>query len=208
MEIITALNWRYAVKKFDKSRKVPAETVEKLIEAVRLTPTSLGMQPFRLVVVEDRALLASLDEHCWGQIQPGTCSHLFVLATLKTIDTAYIDKMVNMAIAERDLGDKGQRLRDMVQGFLGRQTEEETARWAAKQAYIGLGQLMTVAAVEGIDTCPMEGFLPAQVDAALGLADKDLQSVLLCPIGYRAEDDHHQHYKKLRVPTSEFTIRI
>jgi len=208
MEIIEALNWRYAVKKFDKNRKVPAETAEKLIEAVRLTPTSFGMQPFRLIVVEDRELLESLDEHCWGQVQPGTCSHLFVLATLNTIDAAYIDKMVDHVIAERDLGEKGEGLRGVIQGFLARMTEEETATWAAKQAYIGLGELMTAAAVEGVDTCPMEGFVPAKVDGALGLPDKDLKSVLLCPIGYRAEDDHYQHFKKLRLPADEFTIRI
>ena len=208
MEIIEALNWRYATKKFDKSKKVPAETVEKLIEAVRLTPTSFGMQPFRLIVVEDRALLESLDEHCWGQIQPGTCSHMFVLATLNTIDAAYIDKMVDTAIAERDLGEKGEGFRGVVQGFLARQTEEQVALWAAKQAYVGLGQLMTAAAVEGIDTCPMEGFVPPQVDAALGLTEMGLRSVLLCPIGYRAEDDHYQQYKKLRLPPEEFTTRL
>lgn len=208
MELLEALQWRYAVKKFDKDRKVPAEMVEKLIEATRLTPTSFGLQPFRLLVIEDPVLLASLDDYCWGQIQPGTCSHMFVLASLSDIDTAYADRMVDQMIAERNLGEKGEGLRGMIHGFLGRLTEEQVGLWADKQAYIALGNLMTAAAVEGIDTCPMEGFVPEQVDAALDLPEKGLRSVLLCPIGYRAEDDHYAQYKKLRIPADEFTTRL
>lgn len=208
MELIKALNWRYAVKKFDKNRRVPAEMVDKLIEATRLTPTSFGLQPFRLIVVENRELLASLDEHCWGQIQPSTCSHLFVLASVNEVDTAYADKMVDQMIAERDLGEKGEGLRGMIHGFLGRLTEEQLDAWADKQAYIALGNLMTAAAIEEIDTCPMEGFVPQMVDAALGLPKLGLRSVLLCPIGFRAEDDYYQNYNKLRVDAGEFSTRM
>lgn len=206
MELLDALNWRYAVKKFDVERKVAPETVEKLIEAARLTPTSIGLMPFRLLVIEDRELLTSLGRHCWGQMQPETCSHLFVLASLKTVDIPFADKVMDRVIEERDLGEKGEGLRQMVHGYINNMTDEQVVAWVDKQVYIALGQLMTAAAIEGVDTCPMEGFVPTKIDEALGLAEKDLRSVLLLPIGYRAKDDHHQNYKKIRPEKDEFLV--
>jgi len=205
MDLIKALNWRYAVKNFDADRKVDPALVAQLVEAARLTPTSLGLQPFRLVVVENPDLKAKLDGASFGQVQPGTCSHLFVFACLTNLDEAYADGLIDQMATERNM-ESGpvESFRGMVKGFMGRLSREDQTTWEDKQAYIGLGQVMTAAALLGVDTCPMEGFDPAQVDEILGLCAQNLRPVLLCPIGYRSEDDKYQHQKKLRLPTEDF----
>ena len=209
MDLLDALSWRYAVKVFDRSRKVPAETVERLAEAVRLTPTSLGLQPFRLVIVQDQAVKDALDEACWGQVQCSTSSHVFVLTCCNDVDATYVDRFMAQLVAERDLSDEvATRFRGLVDGFLERLSPAAQAAWEEKQAYIGLGNLLTAAAIEGIDACPMEGFEAAGVDKLLGLAGRGLRPVLLCPIGYRDASDHYQNFPKHRIASDAFKVVI
>jgi len=209
MSLIKALQWRYAVKLFDRERKVAQEMVDRLVEAVRLTPTSLGLQPFRLLVVQDPIIKDALDGACHGQPQPGSSSHVFVFACCTDVDDEFVERYVEQLASERDMTPEAAgKFRSMVLGYLKATPAEAQPAWVEKQAYIGLGNLMTAAAIEGIDTCPMEGFDPAAVDRLLGLSEENLRSVLLCPIGYRDASDHHQTYAKVRVPTEDFATTI
>jgi nitroreductase len=211
MDIIKALEWRYAVKLFDPERKIPQESVDRLVEAVRLTPTSWGLQPFRLLVVEDAAIRSSLDGACYGQVQTGTSSHVFVFACRQdiTVGGEFVENFFAETIKQQNMSpENAEKFRGIITGFLKSLSPEAQAVWEEKQAYIGLGNLMTVAAVEEIDACPMEGFVPKAVDEILGLSEKNLRPVLLCPVGYRHADDYYQNYKKIRVPTQDFVTVI
>ncbi len=207
MDVIKALEWRYAVKLFDRERQVPQEAIDRLVEAVRLTPTSFGLQPFRLMVVDDPATKEALNAACYGQVQTGSSSHVFVLTCMTDfgVKSDYVDKFFSQHIEERNLdADAAEQFRSLVTRFLSSLSGEAKTAWEDKQAYIGLGNLMTVAAVEGIDACPMEGFVPSAVDEILGLAAKNMRPVLLCPVGYRHEDDYYQNYTKIRVSQGDF----
>ncbi len=207
--LLSALNNRYATKKFDATKKIPIETVDALIEAIRLTPTSYGLQLMKVVLVQDQALREALVSHAFGQRQIADASHLLILCREKEANASHInDYIENIADTRSIHVDNLIGFKNMMHNTVLKMTPSEQEDWMKKQVYIALGNLLTSCAVLGVDACPMEGFMPAAFDNVLGLQDMNLASVLVIPIGYRAEDDKNATIKKVRRPLPEFLVKI
>lgn len=208
-QLLTQLRWRYAVKKFDAARKIEPETWRALEEALVLTPSSYGLQPWKFVIVEDPALREQLVACSWNQRQVADASHLVVLCIKKNFSAADVDRFVRRTAQVRGVAPEAlakfgaMMVRDLVDGPRRLVANE----WAANQAYIALGNFMTAAALLGVDTCPMEGFEPAKYDQLLGLAAKGLSATVVCPAGYRAADDRFASLPKVRFPLDEVIER-
>lgn len=198
--IIEALQWRYATKVFDPSKKIPAETWAKLEEALVLTPSSYGLQPWKFLVITNPDVREALVPHAWRQRQVADASHLVVMAVRNGYAEEDVDanifRMAEVRGGTPDalMGFKNMVMKTLVNGM----SQADLMQWAKCQAYIALGQFMAVAALLGIDTCPMEGFVPAKVDEVLGLPARGYTSAVLCPAGYRSEDDRYAFLPKVR----------
>ena len=207
--LLAQLNWRYATKKFDPSKKIPASDWAALEQALILTPTSYGLQPYKFLILTDPALRARLVPASWGQTQPADCSHYVVFAARAQNTEADVDRYiarmaeVRGAASESLVGFKKVLMGDVVHGERGQVALE----WASRQAYIALGNFMTAAAFVGVDTCPMEGFKPAKYDEILGLPAQGFRAVVACAAGYRAADDKYASLPKVRFPASELIDR-
>lgn len=200
-----ALNWRYAVKKFDTAKKIATNDFEQLKEAVKLTPSSYGLQPYKVLVIEDADLRAKLRAACWGQAQIVDASHLLIFASLKDIGekevAAYLAHKAELSGIDVSAL-KGYQ--DFMVMKIGEKSVQERATWNAKQAYIAVGNLLTSAALMAIDACPMEGFQADQVDEILGLDEQGLSAAVVVALGYRSEEDDTQHAPKVRKSTDDF----
>ncbi len=200
--LLSRLNERYATKAFDASRKIDAATWSALEDALVLTPSSYGLQPWKFLVLTDSAVREELVAHSWGQRQVADASHLVVLAVKTSVDEAYVNDYVQQICAARGItpdlleGYRGM----MVGGVVNGMTAEQQTEWAVKQAYIALGNFMTCAALLGVDTCPMEGFLRPKYDELLGLKERGLTAAVLCPAGYRSAEDNYAALPKVRAP--------
>lgn len=208
-KIIEHLNWRYATKKFDSTKKLSKDKIDIIKEAFNLTATSFGLQTISLVIVSNDDLKASLVRHAYYQNQVSEASHLLVICIQDDISDSdvnlYFDSVKNIRnTPETILNPFRKNLLKTMQG----KSVENRQLWSKNQAFIALGNLMTVCAVEGIDSCPMEGFIPEKYDEVLELKKKGLKSVLLLPIGYRADDDMFATLKKVRKPLNETIIEI
>ena len=207
--LLAQLNWRYATKKFDPAKSIPDSDWAALEQALILTPTSYGLQPYKFLILTDPALRARLVPASWGQTQPVDCSHYVVFAARAQNTEADVDRYiarmseVRGAAPEALAGFKKVLMGDVVDGPRGQVALE----WAARQAYIALGNFMTSAALVGVDTCPMEGFEPAQYDEILGLPAQGFRAVVACAAGYRAADDKYAALPKVRFPASELIDR-
>ena len=199
-QVLQQLNWRYATKKFDTTKKIPEEIWQTLEESLVLAPSSFGLQPWKFFVVTNPEVRHQLLEHTWGQKQVVDASHLVVLAIKKDLNVGDVDRyMQHMAEVRQVPVDALQGFSDTIKGFLTKPPYPiNLNEWATRQVYIALGELMTVAAMLGIDTCPMEGFNPAKYDEVLGLTAQGYGSVVLCPVGYRAADDKNAGMPKVR----------
>ena len=203
--LIGCLNWRYATKQFDPSRKIPAPVWEALEDALVLTPSSYGLQPWQFFVVTDPALKAALRPHSWNQPQVTDCSHHVVFAARNDVDEAFVDKYIARiadmrGVTPESLGFyKDMMASDILHGPRAKRVRE----WAARQVYIALGNFMTSAALIGVDTCPIEGMDPEKYDEILGLPAKGIQTVVACSAGYRAGDDKYASLRKVRFPKSD-----
>ncbi len=201
--IIDSLNWRYACKKFDPSKKLTEQQLQTLKEALNLTPMSYGLQLVKFLFVENQELKDQLVAHSYQQKQVAEASHVIVLCVQEEIGDKDVEEYISITAETR--GDSLESLegyKNMMSGTVARMSEEQKNLWASKQLYIALGNVMTVCAVEKIDACPMEGFSPAGVDEVLGLKEKGLKSVLMLPVGFRSEDDPYIQKKKVRKPLS------
>ena len=201
-DLLAALNWRYATKQFDATRKIPAKTWTVLEQALVLAPSSFGVQPWRFLVIDDPEIRKQLSAASWGQTQPVDASHYLVFTILRTIDEAHIDSYIASAARIRGVPASAlEGYKNVVNGFVGGLRKAGTAdAWAARQVYIALGQFMTSAAVLGIDTCPMEGIDPAKYDEILGLTGTDYATVCGCAAGYRSASDKYATTPKVRFP--------
>lgn len=208
--LLAQLRWRYAVKKFDSARKIPAADWAALEEALVLTPSSFGLQPWKFLVVTNQAIKDRLVSVSWNQSQPAQCSHMVVFAIKRRLGTPEIDRWVRRIAEVRGMPvDKLESYRQIMVGSL--TTPRESFRiddWAALQLYIALGNFMTSAALLGIDTCPMEGIDPAKYDEILGLTNGDFGTVVACPAGYRAVDDKYAAIPKVRYAVDDVIVRI
>lgn len=199
MSILNALKWRYAAKRMT-GKKVPDEAVKAILEAIRLAPTSSGLQPFEVFVVSNSELKQQLQKAAFNQPAVGESSHVLVFAAWKTYTSERIQHYFTHYEKERELPQGfSDDYRDSVSKQLQSMTEQEQLGHAARQIYIALGFALVEAAAQKVDSIPMEGFIPAKVDELLQLAPKNLQSVVLLPIGYRDEaNDWQTNMKKVR----------
>ncbi|AEH02041.1 NAD(P)H-dependent oxidoreductase [Lacinutrix sp. 5H-3-7-4] len=209
MNVIDALKWRYATKAFDSSKTLSKEKLEIILEAFNLTATSYGLQPIKLIVIEDKVLQKQLVELSMNQEQVSQASHVLVFCIDTLIDKKYIESYFNLVKKIRNTPDA---ILDPFKHFLiedfEKKEEQEIINWAVKQAYLAMGNLLTVCALEGIDACPMEGFTNKDYDEILNLGSKNLKSVLVMPIGYRAENDYMSKLKKVRKGLTDSVIKL
>jgi nitroreductase len=208
--LIDHLNWRYATKKMDPSKKVPQEKINRILEAIRLTATSSGLQPFEIFVVSNPDLRSRIRHVAWDQPQVTEASHLLVFAAWDTYTEERIDMMFDLVNKERGMVNEGwEAYRKRLKGMLLPRSADDNFEHAARQAYIALGTALIAAAEEEIDATPMEGFDPEKVDEILQLPARGLRSVLLLPLGYRADDgDWLVNLKKVRRAREDLVTEI
>ncbi|WP_165749863.1 NAD(P)H-dependent oxidoreductase [Cellulophaga sp. Z1A5H] len=206
---IDSLQWRYAVKKFDATKLLNELKIDLLKEAFNLTATSYGLQPIKLVVVHNKELQENLVAHSYNQQQVAQASHVLVLCIETDISEAYIRNYFNLIKEVRNTSDEIlMPFRDSLRTTFSKMAPEEVKSWATKQAYLALGNLLTVCALEQIDSCPMEGFNPEKYDELLGVKEMGLNSVLVLPVGYRAADDMFATLEKVRKPLADSIIEL
>ncbi|WP_040280944.1 NAD(P)H-dependent oxidoreductase [Psychroserpens damuponensis] len=209
MNTINQLKWRYATKKFDASKVLSEEKLNILKQAFNLTATSFGLQTISLLIIKDRILRQDLVPHSYNQRQVVDASHLLVICIEDNITDTNIDIHFNNVKQIRETPEAILKpFRDDLKQMMQGKTVKERQEWSLKQAYIALGNLMTVCAVESIDSCPMEGFNPAAFDEVLNLKEKNLKSVLLLPVGFRANDDMFSGFKKVRKQLNDAVIEM
>lgn len=208
-DLLSQLEWRYATKGFDPGRAIPEETWTSLEDALVLTPSSFGLQPWHFLVVQNKDLRAELLAQSWGQRQVLDCSHFVVLTARTDMNEAAIDSFIERTAELR--GDDPASLatyRDIMVGFTGGMDQVSRIHWAKLQTYIALGQLMTSAAVLGIDACPMEGLIPAEYDRILGLPERGLTTSVACALGYRSDNDKYALAPKVRFAKDDLLTRL
>ncbi|NDC35345.1 MAG: NAD(P)H-dependent oxidoreductase [Synechococcaceae bacterium WB9_2_112] len=202
-----ALHWRYAVKAFDPTRRIPADTWAALEQSLVLSPSSYGLQPWKFLVIRDQTLRQQLRPHSWDQSQITDCAELVVFLGRRTIEQADVDTLISTTCQTRGLASEQLAF---YADLLRRNVVEheqvpaaEIAGWNGRQVYIALGTFMAAAALLGVDTCPIEGFDPAAYDRILGLEEGPYRSWVVCAAGYRADDDKYAQLAKVRYPASE-----
>ncbi|MDA7880730.1 NAD(P)H-dependent oxidoreductase [Akkermansiaceae bacterium] len=198
-DLLKQLQWRYATKEFDASKKIADSTWSVIEESLVLTPSSFGLQPWHFIVIQNQEIKEQLLPHSWNQNQVTECSHFVVIAAKRETDETQIDAWIDRMVEVRG-GDRESLTgyRDMMAGFINRMDSSEELQWAKLQTYIALGQLMTSASVLGIDACPMEGFLPPEYDKILKLSEQGLTASVACALGYRASADKYADAPKVR----------
>lgn len=208
-DLINSLNRRYAVKKFDATKKLTEAQLNELIESARLTATSYGLQLMKLVVVDDQELKEKLVNCSFGQRQVADCSHLLVLCRERDLDLDHIDQYISNISETREVEtEKLSGFKNAMTNSILTKKKEDQDLWMDKQVYIALGNLLTVCAVLDIGSCPMEGFIPEEYDEILGLEAMNLASVLVLPVGFPHPDDPNAKNKKVRRSEDQFLVRV
>ena len=208
-QLLQALEWRYATKVFDPTKIIPADVWAALEKTLVLTPTSYGLQPYQFLIVQDAAKRAALLPHSWGQKQVVDCSHFVVFTARTEMKEADVVKFIERTTEVRRIPpEKLVNYRDMILGDVVNGPRGKVAHeWAARQCYIALGNLMTAAAVLGVDACPMEGLVPAEYDKVLQLHGSGYATVVACALGYRAASDKNAGLAKVRYQTADL-VRV
>jgi nitroreductase len=199
MKLLESLEWRYATKKMN-GEKIPQDKLERILEATRLAPSSYGLTPYQVIVVEDQELKEQLVPACYGQTQLADSSSVLVFAVWDTIDEKTVEDYINNIADQRNIPVHIlEDFKGMMIGTISNMSEEQKTIWAQKQTYIGLGFSLVASALEEVDSTPMEGFVPSQVDEVLGLKELGLKSTLVLTLGYRdTEGDSLSTMKKIR----------
>lgn len=209
MSVLKQLRWRYATKQFDKNKPLSAKELETILEAANLAPTSMGLQPFKLFVVEDSNIRAKMREAAWGQAQLTDASHILVFAVKSELTAVDADAYLQLVSETRGVPLSGlSAYRDMLVGGIESKSVADRKNWAARQAYIAVGTVLTTCAMEGIDACPMEGFDAAQFDQILGIGEQGWNTVVIVAVGTRSEEDKYQHLPKVRKSMKDFVSII
>lgn len=209
-QLLEQLNWRYATKQFDASRKIPAEQWAAVEEALVLSPSSTGLQAWTFVVVEDPKVREELKSASYGQSQITDASHLVVFTARTDVTQADIDRYFDRIAEVRGVSQESlAAFRGMVEGsVLHARDTAGRAAWTSRQVYIPLGVLLTSAALMGLDACPMEGFDPAAYDKILGLAEKGLTAVAVATVGYRSREDGYASLPKVRYEKKDVVLHV
>ena len=208
-QLLEALQWRYATKVFDATKKIPADVWSALEKTLVLTPTSYGLQPYQFLIVQNPAKRAALLPHSWDQKQVVDCSHFVVFTARTDMKEADVARLIARISSVRGVPEESlsryrhAMLGDVVTGERGKIAHE----WATRQCYIALGNLMTAAAVLGVDACPMEGLVPAEYDKILNLNGTGYATVVACALGYRAAGDKYAKLAKVRYTTQDL-VRV
>jgi len=209
MELLEKLNWRYATKKMN-GETVPEEKLNKILEAIRLAPSSYGLTPYKVLVVTDPRVRENLKSACWGQTQITDGSVVLVFAAKTNIDETLVEEFILEVANYRGINVESlNEYKDAIMGTLSKMDSQTRISWAQRQAYIGLGFGLVGAAVEDIDSTPMEGFKPNEVDEILGLNSQNLASTCILALGYRDEsNDYLVHQPKFRFSSTDFFKQI
>jgi len=208
MSLITNLNKRYATKVFDPSKKVSEADMEKLLESIRLSASSMGLQPYKVLIVENPEIRKELRKASYNQPQITDASALLIFAVnFEANDESANDLIAMIALARNVTVESLAGYNDMIKGALKGFNPEQLETWVSKQAYIALGYGLVSSAVLGIDTCPMEGFNALEYDRILGLEKLGLKSKVVLAVGYRSEDDKYQYLPKVRQKKENFFIK-
>lgn len=205
--LLSQLRWRYATKKFDPTRKIDDDNWQTLEQALVLSASSFGMQPWKFFIITDLATKQTLLPFTWNQPQIVDASHLVVFAVKKPVDEAHIDAYIRVTAEIRGVTPES------LAGFKGMMMRSITSspildQWMTHQVYIALGQFLASAAMLGIDTCPMEGFLPEKYDETLGLPKLGYNSVVLATAGYRSPEDKNALLPKVRFKTEDVVVPL
>ena len=209
MNIIDSLKWRYAVKKFDTNKDLSEIQIETLKEAFNLTATSYGLQPLKLVIIKNKKIQEKLVPFSWNQQQILQASHLLVICIKDNYTTKEVENYFNLVQKIRNTPDEViNPFKKFLTAEIAKKTQEELYVSNKNQAYIALGNLLTVCASQEIDSCPMEGFTPDKYDEILDLTKDNLKSVLVLPVGFRASDDYMKDLTKVRKNISDSIIEI
>lgn len=198
-DLLTQLQWRYATKEFDPSAKIPADTWDTIEQSLVLTPSSFGLQPWKIFVLTNPTKKAELLEHSWNQRQVVDCSHFVIFAAPTSVGDQEIQSWIDCIASTRNVSTESLAgYQQMMEGFLGNLDEAARLAWAHRQIYIALGQLMTTAALLGVDACPMEGFVPTEYDRLFGLSERNLTTSVACALGHRSSGDKYASLPKAR----------
>jgi nitroreductase len=201
--------WRYATKKFDSSKKITSEDLAILKEAIQLSTSSYGLQPYKIIIVENPAIRAKIQPVAWGQSQIVDASHLLVFANMLNFGDDGIDAYLKNIIETRGIDvDSVKGYGDFMKMKINELPVDTRNNWTSKQTYLALANLINAAAELKIDVTPMEGFEPEAVNEILGLQKMGLNAALIATIGYRSEEDATQHYAKVRKSVEELFINI
>ena len=202
-------NWRYATKKFDNTKKISSDDLETLKEAIRLSSSSYGLQPYNVIIVENKTLREKLQPVSWGQTQIIDASHLLVFANQTNVDNVEIDAYLKNVSETRQIPlESLTGYGDFMKSKINTLTTEQKSVWTAKQAYLALANLLNAAAELKIDVTPMEGFESEKYNKILNLTEKGLNAAVVATVGYRHEDDATQYYKKVRKSAQELFINL
>jgi nitroreductase len=208
-DFISNQKWRYATKKFDASKTISNEDFETLKVAIQLSTSSYGLQPYKILIIENPELRAKIQPAAWGQSQIVDASCLLVFANITNFGETEIDNYINLMAKTREISVESLKgYADFMKMKITGLSEEQRNVWTSKQTYLALANLMNAAAELKIDVTPMEGFEPEKVNEILGLTEKGLHASLLATIGYRHEEDATQHYAKVRKPLNELFINL
>ncbi|MDQ1098490.1 MULTISPECIES: NAD(P)H-dependent oxidoreductase [Chryseobacterium] len=203
MNYLEALSKRYSVKIFNKEI-IPQETLHSILESGKLAASSLGLQPYKIIVVQSEEMKQKLIPSFYNPSQISTCSHLIVIISKKSIDEKYIRGYFNHISEVRDIPEETlDPFRKSIHQHIDRQTDDQIFNWAEKQAYIVLANLMYAAALENVDSCPMEGFRQDVLEEILNIDSATEKATVTLALGYRSEEDHFQHMKKVRKPNEK-----
>jgi nitroreductase len=209
-QLVDALNWRYATKKFDPTKKIPENEWQALEQSLVLSPSSIGLQPWKFFVVTEAAMKSRLMGASYRQSQVTDCSHFVVFTVRRGIDADHVERHIARMVEVNNVAPESlEKFRAMTMKNLDRAREAGTLdAWQEHQIYIALGKFMASAAVLAIDTCPMEGIEPKKYDEILGLVDGPYATVVACAAGYRAADDKYASMKKVRFKPEDVIVRI
>ncbi len=207
--IIEDLKWRYATKKFDSSKTISNEDFETLKKAMQLTASSYGLQPYKILNIEDKETRKKLREVSWNQSQIEDASHMIVFANMTDFGEELVDDYFENVIDTRNLTKEDvEDYANTIKSTIGQLSQEQKAIWTAKQAYIVVGNLLSAAAQLRIDACPMEGFQSEEYNKILDLNSKNLNAAVVVTLGYRSEEDDTQHYEKVRKSENQLFINF
>ena len=203
--LLEQLNWRYATKRFDNSRKISDDDINTLKHILKLSPSSFGLQPWKFLFVSNPEIRNKLKEQSWGQTQITEASHLIVLTTKQNVNSTDAEKLIKATAQTRNIPEASlDKYKSLMLGFFKSLPPGfDVNGWSSRQVYLALGFLLSSCALLGIDACPMEGITTTEYDKILGLDEKEYKTSVVCTVGYRSEEDAYASYKKVRYDMDE-----